>query len=327
MPIASKPQNSGMTRVEPLACLPVFFSLSGQRAIVAGGTDAAAWKAELLAAAGADVAVVAPVAGISEEMMELAAHGAAAGSIELIYSDWRAADLSGAALVVGDIPEEEAPAFVALARRAGVPVNVIDKPDFCDFQFGSIVNRSPVVVGISTHGAAPVVGQAVRRRVEAVLPPLLGRWGAIAQDIRSRVMARLAPGAERRAFWERFVDLAFGQGPDRRAAARLLRDVANGTDRRHGRVSDVVLTSGALEDLTLGAVRLLQAADIIVHDADVPADVLELARREARRLSSGETGSGSIREKIAEGAHVVRVRFAERAEMPDLTMPKVYEPA
>jgi hypothetical protein len=91
-----------------------------------------------------------------------------------------------------------------------VPYNVIDKPALCQFQFGSIVNRSPVVVGISTSGAAPILGQAVRRRIETLLPRTLSQWADVAAKIRDEVMERLAPGPERRAFWERFADMAFG---------------------------------------------------------------------------------------------------------------------
>ena len=67
--------------------------------------------------------------------------------------------------------------FAAAARAAGVPVNVIDKPAFCDFSFGAIVNRSPLVIGISTDGAAPVFAQAIRAKLEALLPQGFRRLG------------------------------------------------------------------------------------------------------------------------------------------------------
>ena len=93
------------------------------------------------------------------------------GSITVHRRDWQDADFENAAIAVGECEDDEqARRFRDAARAAGVPVNVIDKPDFCDFAFGSIVNRSPLVVGISTDGAAPVFGQAIRSRIEALLP-------------------------------------------------------------------------------------------------------------------------------------------------------------
>ena len=121
-------------------------------------------------------------------------------SIVLLALPWRLADIED---------DAEAQAFACAARAAGVPVNVIDKPAFCQFQFGSIVNRSPVVIGISTDGAAPILAQAIRRRIETLLPASLAAWGALAREIRDTVMSRLAKGAPRRQFWEQFAERAF----------------------------------------------------------------------------------------------------------------------
>lgn len=199
--IFRQPDRAEPARMGALSTLPVFFTLRGKAVIVAGGTDAAAWKAELLAASGACVAVYARAGDVSGEMQTLVVRGAADGDIRLVDADWRDADFSNMALVVGDIEAQDAPDFVAQARKAGVPVNVIDKPAFCDFQFGSIVNRSPVVVGISTDGAAPILGQAVRRRIETLLPATLGAWGAIAQGVREITMRQrhTKPGRKRQS--------------------------------------------------------------------------------------------------------------------------------
>ncbi|MBO0766963.1 MAG: uroporphyrinogen-III C-methyltransferase, partial [Hyphomicrobiaceae bacterium] len=153
--------------MQPLATLPLFLPLEGRRAIVVGGSEAAAWKAELLSAAGARVAVLSPEP--CAEMEALAA-GPPGGTLRLERRRWSGSDFEGAALAVAAAEDEsEAGAVFAAARARGVPVNVIDRPAFCTFQFGAIVNRSPLVVGISTDGAAPVLGQAVRSRIEALL--------------------------------------------------------------------------------------------------------------------------------------------------------------
>lgn len=288
------PSEVAPPRVAALSVLPVFLDLKGKTALVFGGTAAAAWKAELLASAGARVAVHAPEDDVSEEMRALIARGHGAGPLHHLPCPWRVADADGAAIIVGDAEtNEEAAEMRKLARAAGVPINVIDRPAFCDFQFGSIVNRSPVVVGISTSGAAPILGQAIRRRIETLLPPALALWAESACKWRDQVMARLTPGAQRRRFWEQFSDRAFGAHVDGRTAAEmeaLLKDAETGVDGRTGGVTLVGAGPGDAELLTLKAVRALQAADIILFDDLVSEDVLELARREAKRMLVGKRG-------------------------------------
>src|SRR5579862_8206903 len=193
-------------RMGPLTRLPAFFALENKRAVVAGGSQAATWKAELLSAAGARVEVFA--AAPSEEMLALAA-APPRGAVIVHERAWDAGDCNGAAIAVADCADDnEAAAFAAAARAAGVPVNVIDRPAFCDFSFGAIVNRSPLVIGISTDGASPVFGQAIRAKIEALIPKGFARWADAARAWRPRVQARTLPFRARRAFWERFTERA-----------------------------------------------------------------------------------------------------------------------
>ena len=249
-----KPSEQAPPRMTALATLPVFLSLEDRRAIVAGGSAAAAWKAELLAAAGADVRIFATEA--SSEMESLLVRGAAQGTLTLHECSWSADALAGAAIAVADAEDdEEAAAFFDAARAAGVVVNVIDKPAYCQFQFGAIVNRSPVVVGISTTGAAPILGQAIRRRIETLLPPALALWGQLANGIRAQVGARLPAAAARRAFWEKFVDCAFGPVPPRDAAAqldRLIDRISTDGATTGGRVTLVEVIEGSIAVLEFG---------------------------------------------------------------------------
>ncbi|WP_404406362.1 siroheme synthase CysG [Pelagibacterium halotolerans] len=282
MRIVSRPQND-RRRMGELACLPVFFTLTGKSVLVAGGSEAAAWKAELLAAAGAIVHVYADHNETIEDMRELAD----AGVVVLHDSSWVDADWSIMALAVGDCAEDEAQDFADRAAAEGVPVNVIDKPAFCQFQFGSIVNRSPVVVGISTNGAAPILGQAVRRRIETLLPKTLAAWAQMARTVRARVTEALAPGAERRAFWERLADYAFRADPGDNSPEGWIEKAKAAPE---GRVTLVGAGPGDAEYLTIKAVRALQSADVILFDDLVSDDVLELARREAKRILVGKRG-------------------------------------
>lgn len=294
MDVLSSPRDEAPARMARLAKLPVFWALEGKRVVVAGGSDAAAWKAELLAACGAEVHIHAEE--LSETFQKLIARGAEhpQGGFSHHPGAWHPGIFSAAALTIGDFEEDdEAEAFFDAARAAGVPVNVIDKPAFCQFQFGSIVNRSPVVVSISTDGAAPILAQAIRRRIETLLPQSLKSWAELAQSLREKINAHLAPGPQRRAFWECYVDRAFGNSlaPEEGASRALLLEAGRlGEAPSSGRVTLVGAGPGDAELLTLKAVRALQAADVILFDDLVSDDVLELARREAKRMLVGKRG-------------------------------------
>jgi len=307
-------------RMAPLAVLPVFVKLDGKKAVVAGGSDAAAWKAELLAATGAEVHVYAEE--LEPAFSALLAAGSAAGSFVHHARAWDDDVFVGAAIAVADAEtNEEAAAFFESARAAGVPVNVIDKPAHCGFQFGSIVNRSPAVVAVSTDGAAPILGQAIRRRIESLLPPALADWAALAQHVRTAVTRLLAAGPQRRAFWERFVDHAFAAAPSAGATETLIaeaKSIAANVNLTQGRVTLVGAGPGDAELLTLKAVRALQSADVILFDDLVSDDVLELARREAKRMLVGKRGGrescrqediNAMMVSLAKaGKHVVRLK-------------------
>jgi uroporphyrin-III C-methyltransferase / precorrin-2 dehydrogenase / sirohydrochlorin ferrochelatase len=287
------PQPARPRRMEPLATLPVFFRLAGKHVVVAGGCEAAAWKAELLSAAGALVSVYAGDCPGPE--LEALCADPPAGAISLKRRAWLPADFAGATLVVGATDDDgEAERLFEAATAAGVPINIVDKPKLCAFQFGAIVNRSPLVVGISTDGAAPMLAQALRSRIEAMLPSGFARWAQAAKDWRGQVsrLGRLA----RQRFWEGFTDLALA-APDRAPRAQdcytLFREVR--TDRRgHGHVALVGAGPGNPELLTLKAVRALRSADVILFDDLVAPQVLDFARREARRMLVGKLGAASL---------------------------------
>jgi uroporphyrin-III C-methyltransferase/precorrin-2 dehydrogenase/sirohydrochlorin ferrochelatase len=282
------PSEIKATRMGPLSRLPAFFALENKRAVVAGGSQAASWKAELLSATGARVDVFAPVA--DAELRALAA-APPRGDVVIHERRWAASDIFGAAIAVADCADnEEAAAFAAAARAAGVPVNVIDRPAFCDFAFGAIVNRSPLVIGISTDGAAPVFGQAIRAKIEALIPKGFGRWADAARAWRPRVQALALPFRGRRGFWEKFTARAVA-APDREPTeADLEALLAPAPTQEAGSVVLVGAGPGDPELLTLRAVRALQSADVILFDDLVATDILDFARREAKKMLVGKTG-------------------------------------
>jgi uroporphyrin-III C-methyltransferase/precorrin-2 dehydrogenase/sirohydrochlorin ferrochelatase len=306
--------------MERLARLPVFLTLGGKRAVVAGGTAAAAWKAELLSAAGAEVDVLAEDPG--DEMLALAA-APAHGAIILHLRAWEACDFIGAAIAIGAFEgDRDAQRFATAARAAGVPVNVIDKPAFCDFSFGSIVNRSPLVIGVSTDGAAPVFAQAIRARLETAIPRGFARWAAAAKRWRQSVKESGLSFAGRRRFWRSFTAHAVTHPNDEPATSDLdaLLTAARGehAGTEAGHVTLVGAGPGDPELLTLRAVRALQSADVILIDDLVAPGVLDFARREAKKMMVGKTGFkpsckqddiNALMVSLAKsGKHVVRLK-------------------
>jgi uroporphyrin-III C-methyltransferase/precorrin-2 dehydrogenase/sirohydrochlorin ferrochelatase len=278
----------------PLARLPVFFSLGGKRAMLAGGTAAAAWKAELLSAAGAKVDVFA--AEVCEDMVQLAAEPPL-GAIRINRREWTPEDFRETAVAIGAFEDDDSAAkFAFAARAAGVPVNVIDKPAFCDFSFGAIVNRSPLVIGISTDGAAPVFAQAIRAKLEALLPKGFAAWAAAAGRWRNMLKLSGLSFAARRKFWHVFTANAVANPdhvPSQVDFDNFISEVRGlGQAVENGSVTLVGAGPGDPELLTLRAVRALQSADVILFDDLVSRDVLDFARREARKMLVGKTGFG-----------------------------------
>ena len=281
-PIETRPARMG-----PLAVLPVFFDLKGRRVVVAGAGDALVWKVELVAAAGAYVDVF-----TMDRSADLEALCAAppAGSIRIIEREWRGDDLRGACLAIGALGGAAAELFATAAREHGVPVNIVDAPEISTFSFGTIVNRSPVVIGISTAGVAPVLGQSIRSKIEALLHPALAAWATAAARLRGHINARLPMGPARRDVWRKFADRALAARSE--PAERELSSVSRAGVAEGGSVALVGAGPGDPELLTLKALRALQSADIILYDRLVSPEILELARREAKRMLVGKAGNG-----------------------------------
>jgi len=216
----------------------------------------------------------------------LAVVAASRGVVVLHVRPWTAADLTDAALAVGACEDAgEAARFAAAARRAGVPVNVIDRPDCCDFAFGAIVNRSPLVIGISTAGAAPVFAQAIRARLETLIPLGFARWAEAAARWRPRVQTLRRVVAVR--FWESFAARAVRRAHEYPDEGDLQALLAQSEGDRAAASATIIVAPDDAELLTLRSVRALQSADVILFDSEVTAAVLDFARREARRMMIG----------------------------------------
>jgi uroporphyrin-III C-methyltransferase / precorrin-2 dehydrogenase / sirohydrochlorin ferrochelatase len=283
---------SASPRIAPLANLPLFHNLVGRKAVVIGKSEAADWKAELLAAAGAQVT--------------------------RLGASWTEPELDGAVIVVADLGDEsEAERLGAASRRAGALVNIIDQQRLSDVQFGAIVNRSPIVVAISTDGAAPALGQSIRARIEQSLPFNLSEWAEVARAWRVRVKARFGDFRDRRAFWRCFAEAAWSD-PMRLPSDSEFEDLVNAAPEAKGRVTLVGAGPGDPELLTIKAVHALQSATVILYDQLVGPEVLEFARRDARPIPVGKSGHATsckqsdinalMVELALAGEHVIRVK-------------------
>jgi uroporphyrin-III C-methyltransferase / precorrin-2 dehydrogenase / sirohydrochlorin ferrochelatase len=276
--------------MEALARLPIFLALEGKRAVLAGDGPPVAWKAELLSAAGADVIVFAECP--CEQLHAVAAQPPR-GAIVLRQRPWQTEDLDGAAVAIAGFDDDlDARRFADAARAARVPVNVIDKPAYCDFSFGAIVNRSPLVIGISTDGAAPVFGQAIRGKLEAMIPQGFAGWADAARRWRKAVRSSGLSFAARRRFWQAFAAFALAH-PDRKPAQSdfdvFLHQARAEAPAAAGSITLVGAGPGDPELLTLRAVRALQSADVILIDDLVAPELLDFARREATKMLIGST--------------------------------------
>lgn len=257
-----------------LNTFPLSFKVKGKRIIIVGGTDEALNKVRLVAKTTASIEIY-------SRHIETDFSGFAVTVYERAL---RVEDIAGAALVF--VAEEGADAELAKAeaRRLGIPLNVVDVPGECDFYTPSIVDRAPLTVAISTEGDAPVLARLVRAQIEALLAPGIGRIAALAGGLRHRVESLIHDGAARRRFYE---DLVTTPSIDHAGAETLLAaHAAKGAGQ--GVVWLIGAGPGAEDLLTLRAQRLLQQADVIVHDQLVPAAVVEMGRRDAEQICVGK---------------------------------------
>ncbi|MEE4238512.1 MAG: siroheme synthase CysG [Anderseniella sp.] len=270
---------------------PVFLDLEGRTVVIAGGGAEAAQKLRLMAKTPARVVVVAPFA--EEELcQEIDNTGAT-----WLAREFDADDLHGAALVFACGLEMGAEnAVVEAAKSRNIPVNVVDVPEKCAFITPAIVERGALTVAIGTGGAAPVLGQGLKARIEAMLPSSLGGLIAKGKALRPRVAASLEPGAARRSFWREFYFGAIADAHERGSKADFKRQVdAVLNDEQHVRSGSVALIGAGPGDpdlLTLKAQRALREADVIVFDRLVGERVLDQARRDAERINVGKAPGG-----------------------------------
>lgn len=270
---------------------PIFLDLKQRRCLLVGGGDVATRKGRLLSKAGAVLRVVAP--DISTELRELVAqhHG------EIFEREYQASDLNDCVIAIAATDIEPLNEKISQDAKAhNIPVNVVDSPALCTYITPAIIDRSPLVIAISSGGESPVLARLIRAKLETLIPTSYGRLAQIASNWRDRVKARFNDGDSRRRFWEKIL-----QGPaaelalnGQEAAAEKI--IATEIIKEDESITqgEVYLVGGGPGDpelLTLRALRLMQQADVVLYDRLVSDGVMELVRRDAERIYVGKRRS------------------------------------
>jgi uroporphyrin-III C-methyltransferase/precorrin-2 dehydrogenase/sirohydrochlorin ferrochelatase len=242
---------------------------------------------------------------------------AAAHAITLAERAYAAGDLEGVCVVIAATNDAEVNARVAAdARARAIPVNVVDSPALCSFIMPAIIDRSPVLVAVSTAGASPVLARTTRARIEAALPHGLGRLAEFAARHRAEVKRRIREAGARRAFWEHVLDGEIGAlvlaQRDAAADAALSVELARGQARARASVWLVAGGDGDPDQLTLRAARALGSADALLHEPAALRCVHALGRREAARIDVGVLGDGGWSWSALAAAVAERVQRGER---------------
>jgi uroporphyrin-III C-methyltransferase/precorrin-2 dehydrogenase/sirohydrochlorin ferrochelatase len=272
--------------------LPVSLVVRCRRCVVVGGGEVAARKAQMLCRAQARVTVVAPELGAAL----LAMH--AAGEVEHEQGRFRAEHLEGAMLVIAATDDPDVNAAVhAAALGRGIPVNVVDQPRLCTFAMPAIIDRSPILIAISSGGVAPVLARLLRARLESMVPATFGRLAALGERFRGAVKRQIVHPESRRMFWEQvfqgpIAELALaGREPQAHEAFEAALAQAEGRPPAAGEVYLVGAGPGDPDLLTFRALRLMQQADVVVYDHLVGDGILDLVRRDAHRIYVGKERS------------------------------------
>ena len=269
--------------------LPITLNIKGRPCLVVGGGQVAARKVNLLVNAGAAVTVVAPelVASLKERVEQQ--------QITWLTKTFQEDDLRKVMLVIAATDDDATNRAVAeQAHQRLIPVNVVDQPALCSFFMPSIIDRSPVIVSVSTGGASPVLARLLRSRLETFIPTHYGRLASMAESYRQRVKSTFKNITQRRRFWENALDGTVAEaalsGREDEARA-LLESAINAGEESVSDRGEVYLVGAGPGDpdlLTFRALRLMQRADVVLYDRLVSKEILNMVRRDADLIYVGK---------------------------------------
>ena len=297
---------------------PIFAVLENQPCLVVGGGEVAYRKVSLLLRAHASVTIVAPVICPQIETLK---QDKRISHIERKFED---RDICAKFLVITATNDAITNRRVSqLATENTIPVNVVDQPELCTFTIPSIVDRSPVIIAVSTGGASPVLARLLRARLETLIPTAYGKLAALVNDFRQEVKQNFPDVGSRRRFWENVLQgpiaemlLSGKEKASRDALAQAARSAQ--PNQSQGEVYLVGAGPGDPDLLTFRALRLMQQADVVLYDRLVSQEILDLTRRDAERVYVGKERSNhtlpqpAINEQLAgfakEGKRTLRLK-------------------
>ncbi|GEA08883.1 siroheme synthase [Alteromonas sp. KUL42] len=271
---------------------PLFLDARQLKVLIVGAGEVAARKLELIMKTPATITVVAP--WVCDTVKQLANNE----KVTLIVREFENGDLDGKDVVFVATDKADVNQHIHdIARAKKVLVNVVDNTPLCQFITPSIVDRSPIVIAMSSGGVAPVLLRYLRQKLETVLPANLSRLGAFSEKFREKVKQALNGVTARRYFWEDVLDGDIAEmvekGQDKKAddAFEIALDAAAKDKKVQGQVYLVGAGPGDPDLLTFRALRLMQKADVVVYDRLVSPQILELVRRDAEKIYVGKAKS------------------------------------
>ncbi|MGL4206574.1 MAG: siroheme synthase CysG [Aeromonadaceae bacterium] len=292
--------------------LPLFAKVTERPILLVGGGEVALRKARLLLDAGARVTVVAPE--LHEELIALRE----AQTLHHVAGTFSPEQLVGQRLVIAATDDEAVNAQVAAAAEAaGLWVNVVDDPANSSFIFPSIIDRSPIMVAVSSGGAAPVLARLLRERLEALLPSHLGALARLSGELRGKVKSAFASLTERRRYWERAfassrLAALLQSGDEAGGRAWLAAELAH-SEEQGGEIVLVGAGPGDAGLLTLKGLQQIQQAEVVLYDQLVSPEVLNLIRRDAERISVGKkAGAHSVPQNEINALLVAHAKAGKR---------------
>lgn len=290
---------------------PLFMCLQNRPCLVVGGGKIALRKAEALLQAGANLTLVAPE--LDNALAKLLQQYPKQTTWQPRAFQDR--DILGHYLIIAATNHAAVNAHVAeLANARQIPVNVVDNPAACSFIVPSVVDRSPVMIAVSTGGASPVLARQLRLKLETMIPSSCGQLAAITEEYREVVKQRWADPEQRKQFWEQllrgpFAELVYAGNVS--AARQMLDDKLTQSDSVAS-VGEVYLVGAGPGDpdlLTFRAVRLMQQADVIIYDRLVAQSILNMASQSAERIYVGKEKANHALPQ--EGINALLVRLAQ----------------
>lgn len=271
---------------------PVFLDANHLRCLVVGAGEVGARKLELILKTPAKITVVSPeaVSTVTKLVND--------NDLTFHHRKFEDADLDNINIVFVATDDENVNKYVHdLATERGILVNVVDNTPLCKFITPSIVDRSPIIIAMSSGGVAPVLLRYLRQKLESVIPTHVSRLGEFSERFRDKVKAKLPSVTARRYFWEDVLDGDIGESVVKNQMDKaeqdfeLALDVAGTEQNIQGEVYLVGAGPGDPDLLTFRALRLMQKADVVVYDRLVSDEILELVRRDAEKVYVGKARS------------------------------------